>query len=232
MISLDEAVIARMDKKGHHFEIYVDPETSWKLKAGEEINIDDVLASDEVYKDASKAEKASEELLEETFQTTDYKDVCTKIIKEGEIQLTTEQRKKMQEERKRQVITAIARDAINPRTNTPHPPARIERAMEEAHVHIDPFKSVQRQVEEVVDSIRDKIPIKFAKARIAVKIPGEYAGKAYGYLHELKKTKEEWADDGSLMVIIEIPAGLQSDVYDKLNSITHGSVETKLLETV
>jgi len=232
VIPLERAVIARLDSHGHHFEIYVDPENAWKVREGKDIPLDDVLASDEIYKDASAAEKASEEVLSKTFGTSDYKEIAKKIMRDGEIQLTTEQRKKMQEQKKKQVIEMIARGAVDPRTNMPHPPARIERVMEENRIRVDPFKSAQRQLEDVIDQLRDKLPIKFAKARIAIKIPAEYAGKSYGYVHDLKRTREEWGNDGSLMAIIEIPAGLQSEVYDKLNALTHGSVETKLLETV
>ena len=152
-------------------------------------------------------------------------------MREGEIQVTTEQRRKMQENRKKQVINLIAMEAIDPRTNSPHPPARIEMAMEEAKVHIDPFKSPQRQMEKVVEAIQDKIPIKLARARIAIRIPSEYAGKAYGYMHGFKRVKEEWGNDGSFMAVIDIPAGLQSQLFERLNEITHGSTETKLLET-
>ncbi|MCD4739870.1 ribosome assembly factor SBDS [archaeon] len=232
MIPLDKAVIARLDRQGHHFEIYVDPEKSWEIREGKDLNIDEILASDEIYKDTSKAEKASEEVMKESFGTLDYREISKIIIQKGEIQLTTDQRKKLQEEKRKQIIDMIARGAIDPRTNAPHPPARIERAMEEAKVHVDPFKSTERQVESTVDALREKLPIKFAKARIAIKIPSEYAGKAAGYMHQLKKTREEWGNDGSYLAVIEIPAGQQSQVYDKLNSVTHGQVETKLLETI
>lgn len=232
MIPLDKAVIARLEKQGHHFEIYVDPEKSWEIKEGKDIPIDDVIASNEIYKDAGKGEKASEEVMKEVFGTTDYRTICKTIMRDGEIQITTEQRRRMQEEKKKQIINLIAREAIDPRTNAPHPPARIEKAMEEAKVHIDPFKSPQRQVEAVIEAIQEKIPIKLARARIAIKIPPEYTGKAYGYLHNFKRVKEEWGSDGSFITIVEIPAGLQSQLFEKLNSITHGSVETKLLETV
>ena len=44
--------------------------------------------------------------------------------------------------------------------------------------------------------------------------------------------KEEWRNDGTLVVVVEMPAGMQTDVYEKLNALTHGSVETKLIETI
>ena len=231
MISLDDAVIARLTSHGHHFEILVDPTMAAEAK-DKELPLSEWIASNEVYKDSSKAEKASEETLKEAFGTTDFEKVARRIIDKGDIQVTTEQRKKMQDEKKKQIVNMIARDAIDPRTNAPHPPVRIEKALDEAKVHIDPFKSTQRQMEDILEKLRPVLPIKFAIARIEIIVPAEHAGKAYGYVHGLKTVREEWRNDGSLLAVVEIPAGLQSQVYDKLNSMTHGAVETKLLETV
>ncbi|MCD6522317.1 MAG: ribosome assembly factor SBDS [Candidatus Diapherotrites archaeon] len=232
MIPVDKAVIARLDSHGHHFEILVDPERAWEVRENPEASLDEVVASDHIYKDANKGEKASEEALMEAFQTTDFNTIAKTILKKGEIQITTEQRHEMQKERKRQIINIIVREAIDPRTNTPHTPARIEKAMEEAKVHIDPFKSAQRQVEDIINKLRPILPIKFAKARIKVVVPAQYAGKVYSYLHGIKRISEEWKNDGSLEAVIEVPAGMQSELYDTLNKMTHGMVETELIETV
>lgn len=231
MISLDDAVIARLTTHGHHFEILVDPETAMDAKE-KDIPIADWVASEKVYKDSAKAETASEEALKESFGTTNFETIAKRIIQKGDIQVTTEQRKEMQKEKRKHIITTIAREALDPRTNMPHPPARIEKAMDEAKVHIDPFKSTQRQIDEIVDKLRPVLPIKFALVRVEIRIPAQYTGKAYGVVHSLKKVKEEWKNDGSLLVVVEMAAGMQSEVYDKLNSMTHGSVETKLLETI
>ncbi|MCK4327584.1 MAG: ribosome assembly factor SBDS [Candidatus Diapherotrites archaeon] len=231
MISLDDAVIARLTTHGHHFEILVDPEMAAEAKE-KDLPVRDWVASDEVYRDASKAEKASEEALKESFGTTDFDKVAKRIIAKGEIQMTTEQRKELIKAKKKQIINAIAQNAIDPRSNTPHPPARIEKAMDEAKVHIDPVKATSRQVDEVVEKLRPVLPIKFALVRVEIRVPPQYTGKVYGLLHDLKRVKEEWKNDGSLVAVVEMPAGMQSAVYDKLNSSTHGSVETKLIETI
>ena len=36
--------------------------------------------------------------------------------------------------------------------------------------------------------------------------------------------------DGTINAVIEIPAGLQNDLFDKLNELTHGEIETKILK--
>lgn len=125
----------------------------------------------------------------------------------------------------------IVRNAWNPQTKTPHPPERIERAMDEAKVHVDPFKSVESQVKEVLARIKTLIPIAYEKVKVAVKIPAQYSGSAYGQARSVGDLlRDEWQSDGSWIGVIEIPAGMQSELYDVLNKATHGSVETKILK--
>lgn len=231
MVNVDDAVIARLESYGERFEILVDAELAADYKRGEDIEIEKVLAVEEVFKDAHKADKASEENMQKAFETTDALEVADIIIKKGSIQITANQRRKMQEEKTRQVIAKIAQEAINPQTKLPHPPKRIEKAMEEAKVHIDPMKTVEEQIEPTVKAILTKIPIRIEKVQVAVKIPGTYAGKSYSVITSFGKLiKEEWENDGSWIGIVEIPGGLQDKFYTELSGLTHGEVETKLLK--
>ena len=236
MIPVDKAVVVRYEKGDDRFEILVDPEKAWEIKEKKDItlisNLDDILASLDVYKDARKGERASEAEVQKHFNSNDNKYIIFKIITDGEMHLTTDQKRKMQEEKKKKIINLIASQAIDPTTNLPHPVSRIERAMDEAGVHIDPLKPAERQVDEIVDKLRPIIPIKIAKARIEVKIPAQYASRVYGYLKQLKPVKTDWLNDGSLSAVIEIPAGMQTEVFDKLNSMTHGTVYSKLIQVI
>lgn len=230
MVNVDDAVIARLESYGERFEILVDAELAADYKRGEDITIEDVLAVEEVFKDAHKADKASEENMQKAFETVDALEVADIIIKKGTIQITANQKRKMQEEKTRQVINKISQEAINPQTKLPHPPKRIEKAMEEAKVHIDPMKTVEEQIEPTVKAILTKIPIRIEKVQVAVKIPGTYAGKSYSVITQYGKLiKEEWENDGSWIGIVEIPGGLQDKFYTDLSGLTHGEVETRLL---
>ena len=232
MVSLDEAVIARLESHGERFEILVDPNIVEKVHAGEIKDIREHLAVEDVFRDARKGERASEEAIKKVFGTEDINEIAIKIIQKGEVQLTTEQRRKMQEEKKRKIIAEIARNAINPQTRTPHPPARIEAAMEEAHVHIDPFKPAEQQVQRVLDALKPIIPIRFEKIKVAVKLSAQNYGKVYGDIVGYGQIiKEEWQKDGSWIGVIEIPAGVQIEFFEHLNKKTKGEVETKLLNS-
>ncbi len=236
MIPVDRAIIVRYEKGDVRFEILADPEKAWEIKNKKDISLvsdlESLLASLDVYKDVKKGERASESELHTHFNSDDMKYIVFKIITEGELHLTTDQKRHMQEEKKKRIISLIASQAIDPTTNLPHPVSRIERAMEEAGVHIDPLKPVDKQVDEVVNKLRPIIPIKIAKARVEVKIPAQYASKVYGYIKQFKPVKSEWGNDGSLTAVLEIPAGMQAEIFDKLNSMTHGNVYSKLIQII
>jgi ribosome maturation protein SDO1 len=232
MISLDKAVIARLEHGQMTFEILVEPENAYKMKKGVSVPIEDVIASRDVFSDSKKGMRANESDLNKAFGTNDIVKIVAKIVKDGEIQLTTEQKKRMQEDKKRQIINLIAKNAVDPRTHTPHPPQRIEKALEEARIHVDPFKPAHEQMENALKAIKTILPIKLETVRIAVKIPAEHAPRVYGFVKEHKMIKEEWASDGSLLAMVEIPAGMQGDFFDKLNKITAGNNETKVTERI
>ena len=177
-----EYVIARIEKAGEKFEVLVKPDAVQRIRDGKEVDLLRELAIDEIFKDAHKGSKASEEKMMEFFGTTEPLAVAKQIVQRGEIQLTTEQRRQMLEAKRKQIVQYIAANAINPQTAAPHPPQRIENAMEEAKVHVDPFKSIEEQVKEVLDALRPLIPIRFEKVRIAVKLSAEDSAKAYGDL--------------------------------------------------
>jgi len=233
MIPLDHAVVARLESHGERFEILVDPHGAALVRQGQPVEIEDVVAALNVFGNSSKATRASDESLMKVFQTTDFDAVARKIIIKGEIHLTADQRKQMVEEKRRQVITFIARNAVNPQDGHPHPPARIERAMEEARVNIDPFKHVEEQVKETVKALRPLLPIRFEELRLAIKIPPDFAARSYGDIAAAATMeKDEWLKDGSWVCVVRIPAGIQGEFYDLINKLSKGEGQVKILNQV
>lgn len=233
MIPLDHAVVARLESHGERFEILVDPYKAALVRQGQPVEIEDVVAALNVFGNSSKATRASDEALMKVFQTTNFDEVARKIIIKGEIHLTADQRKQMVEEKRRQVITFISRNAVNPQDGHPHPPARIERAMEEARVNIDPFKHVDEQVKETVKALRPLLPIRFEELRLAIKIPPDFAARSYGDIAAAATMeKDEWLKDGSWVCVVRIPAGIQTDFYDLINKLSKGEGQVKILNQV
>lgn len=233
MVSLDDAVIARLDREGERFEILVDPDLAHAVREGEEKDPDlsELLAADEVFLDAHKGDRAPSDLLSKVFKTQDIKEIVHIILFKGEIQLTTEQRKRMQEEKRKKIVALLSRNCINPTNKAPHPPARIELAMEEAKINIDPFKSPEAQINEIIKALRPILPIRMEMAQIAIKAQASDYGKLVGDVRSFGKVlKEEWTKGGEWLCLVEIPAGLQLEFFDMVNGKTHGQADTKLID--
>ncbi len=86
MVNLEDAVIARLESHGERFEIFVDPDLSAEYRKGSNesgIEIETVLVVEEIFKDAKKGDKASEEGMLKVFQSTDPLEVAELIIQKG-----------------------------------------------------------------------------------------------------------------------------------------------------
>jgi ribosome maturation protein SDO1 len=227
---LKNNVIARFESHGERFEIIISPEVIERIREGSPLDMED-LASEFIFSDAKKGNKASGDMMEEVFNTNSIEEIAKIIIIKGDVQLTTEQRHEMQEQKRKRIIDIIVKNSMDPQTKMPHPRQRIEIAIEEAKVHIDPFKPVDQQVKIIVDALRSIVPIAMEQVKISVKIPSQYIGKAYGVTRNLGVLeREDWQSDGSWIGIVKIPAGMQTEFYDKLNDITKGNVETRILK--
>jgi len=223
--------VARISIKEKNFEIIVKPDLALSYREGKSISISEVLVADIVFSDAKKGLKVSEGDLQAAFGTTDIQKIADVILKRGVLQLTAEQRRKMVEEKRRQIITLISRQCVDPRTKLPHPPLRIQQALEQVHFSVDPFKAAEEQANEAIALLRSVLPISTEKVSVSVKIPSQYVGKAYGAVKSFGKIKREaWGSDGSWTAIVEMPAGLYGPFLEKLGDMTRGNIEAEILK--
>jgi ribosome maturation protein SDO1 len=226
----DKYTTARVAKGQDHFEILVKPQQALDYKLGKQVAMSQVLLIEEVYSDSSKGTRASEEKLQKYFGTTDPIRVAEEIMRGGELQLTTEQRRQLVEDKRRQIISIIARNAIDPRTNTPHPPVRIEQAMSQIRLSIDPYKSAEEQSKLVIEELRPILPLKIEQMRVAVKVFPEHAARAYNAFKTFGNvSREEWQSDGSLVAVVEMPAGMYGSFIERIGKLTQGTIQTKVL---
>lgn len=218
--------VARLKKGGENFEIVIDPDKAVEFKEGKDVDIADILKAEKIFFDARKGELASEEHMQTVFGTTYYASVAEQIIEDGEIQLTAQHREQVRERKRNKLVNIIHMNAINPTTGTVHPVERIDRALEEAKVRLDEFRTAEDQVQEVVKKLQPIIPIKFTTFTAEIHLPANHAAGLYGTLQQYGSLKaEQWLNDGSLAVKLEVPAGRYNDLVDELSSKTHGAVD-------
>lgn len=224
----DKFTIVRLSVDGDKFELLVKPDPALEYKLGKRADISSLLVSDEIYSDANKGSRASTEKLMKHFKTTDPVEVAKLIMTRGELNLTTDQRRKMVEEKRKQIVAYIHQSFVDPKTHVPHPVMRIEAAMEQARMNIDPHQRAEDQAKDVVDALRAILPLKSEVSKLIVRVPPQYAGQSYSVIKSTGDLKgEEWLSDGSLRVVIEMNAGIRGAFMDRLGSVTKGTAEVR-----
>ena len=220
MVSMDDSVLARMEKGGKRYEILVDPEMVDDLKNDpNSVNIDDFLAMDEVFHDARGGERPTEEAIQNTFNTQEILEITKIILDKGSIQLTTNQRKSMVERMRQKIVHHIHSQAVDPKTKSPHPVTRIELALDESRYSVDPFKKLDLQIKDAVDKLKLLIPLSFETVRLAFKIPGTGYGSSQRILRQYQ-VKEGWLEDGSWACVIDCPAGMKGEIIGMIMKVS------------
>lgn len=215
-------VIARMKIDGKNFEILVDVDKALEFRKTKQGSISEVLAIDTIFTDSKKGMHASEADIQGAFGTDEVNKVAERIIVNGDVQVPVEYKEKEREGKVKQVIDFLVRNAVDPQTDRPYTGERVERALKEAGVNIT-NKPIESQINDILDKLRPILPIKIETKRLAMTVPAQYTGQAYGVLNTYKES-EEWMNNGDLKVIVNVPIGLQSEFYEKINGVTHGSV--------
>ena len=226
----DRYTVARMTHNGENFEILVKPQLAHSFRLGKTAFSSTILITDTIFTDAKKGLRVSENKLQEIFGTKDAQEIASVILKRGTLQLTTEQRKQLTEDKRRQIVSFISRQCVDPKTNLPHPPLRIEQAMKQIRYSIDPFRDVEGQAKEIIKLLLPILPLKTEKIAVNINIPPEYASKSYGTVKDFGVIKrEQWQTDGSWTATIELPAGLYGVFLERLGKITRGNLKTQIV---
>ncbi|MCW8966142.1 MAG: ribosome assembly factor SBDS [Candidatus Pacearchaeota archaeon] len=214
--------LARLKRGGKNFELMVDMENALKFRKGEIDFLD--LESETIFTDVKKGERASNQDLENAFNTTDSLEIAKRIVNDGEVQTTQEHRDAEQEKKFKQIVDFLVTNAIDPSSGRPHTAERIKNALNQSHINVKNVP-IENQIKDILEKISSVIPIKLDTKKVKIVIPAIYTGKAYGVITQYKE-HESWLGNGDLEVIVAVPSGVVMDFYDRLNNVTHGSAIT------
>ncbi len=216
--------VVRLVIGSNKFEILVRPDPALEFKLGKKYDLSSVLVSDEIYTDANKGSRAGNDKLSKYFKTSDSMEIAKQILLRGEHSLTTEQRRRMTEEKKKQIVQYINKNFVDPRTHLPHPPLRIASAMNEVRIVIDPYKRAEDQVKGVIDAVRKILPLKSENVILTITVPSVCAVQSYSALKSIGSLKgEQWLANGSLKILVETNAGMKGEILERIGSITKGT---------
>ena len=184
-------------------------------------NVNAAVLTDAVFHNLKAGEHAGEREMEDAFGSSDFLVVAERIIKEGEVVRTADSIKGEHDAKYKQVVDFLVRNAVSPE-GRPYTPDRIMKALGEANVNVK-NKPIESQVGEIVDQLARVLPLKIEVKKVRLVVPAIHTGKAYGIVKEFM-VSEDWKNNGDLEIVVEVPAGLVMDFYDRINSATHGSV--------
>lgn len=213
-------VVAKYKVKNKTFEVSVEFDEALKVQKG----IGDItraLNAANIFYNAKEGSIASQKDLMEAFQSSELYSIATMIIQKGELQKPQEFRDAERENRIKQVVTLLMRNAVD-QHGRPYTEDRLRKAIQEVHYNFD-TRPAEKQMIDVLEKLKTIIPIRIDTKRIKIRIPARFSGQVYGLLKDFKES-EEWLANGDLEAIVAIPAGMQLDFYDKLNGVTHGAV--------
>lgn len=217
--------LLRYKSHGKSFEIAIEPDKAVEFREGDAVDIDEIITSDGIFEDMKKGLVASQEDLQKVFETTDTNKIVSIMLEKGEIQFTQKYRAALRERKHNKIVNLIHINAVDPKTGLPHPQTRIISAMEEAKVRIDDLKKPEDQIKDIVEKLRPIIPISIEAIKLNIHVPAEHAPRLYGKISGFgKTTNDQWLNDGSLSIDLEIPAGLQVKVMSELGDDSHGTV--------
>ena len=177
-----KVTIVKLTIGSDRFEILVKPDPALEYKLGKRVDLSSVLVSDEIYSDANKGSRVAVDKLTKHFKTSDSNEILKQILLKGELNLTTDQRRKMVEDKRKQIVQYINKNFVDPKTKLPHPVQRIENALEDVRVTIDPFKKAEDQVKSIVDSLRKILPLKSEMSQLVILIPSSFSSTSYNYI--------------------------------------------------
>jgi ribosome maturation protein SDO1 len=223
---LDKSTIVRLSAGNEKFEILVKPDPALEYKLGKKMDISNIMISDEIYSDASKGTKSSTEKLMKAFKTTDQFEIAKQIMAKGDLNLNTDQRRKMIEEKKRQIVEYINKNFVDPKTHMPHPISRISTVLDDARVAIDPFKRLDDQIKNIIEPLRKLLPLKSEILELTVTVPAQFSGQSFSVFKSIGDIQsEQWLSDGSLQVVLNLNAGMKSSFLDRIGTATKGSAQ-------
>lgn len=223
----DKYQIVKYKSGKNAFEVLCVPGTVLKYRDGQ-LGLDKTLFAENVYKNFSTGDRAKESELQEAFGTTNEMECIKKIMDEGEYSLSTKERQELVEKKKKEMITYVHKQYIDPRTKVPHPISRIEGVFKDMKLMVDPFKSAEKQVEAIFSKLVEKMPLKKTLVYATLKLKHQYLGKVMPVAHKWAKVSgEQYNHEGVAMDLSIVPGDYES-LVNELHNLTKGDYSLEL----
>lgn len=199
-----------------------------KLDSLKQSDLDNILASDKIYTNSKKGSVANNSQLENAFGSSDLLTCVKKMLGGGKSQTTGEERKQDLDKKTNEVLTYLNKNYIDAKTGYPHPVSRLEGAIKKIKYVVDPKKGTDSQAKEIIKKLHGVLFFKENSQTYEVIVSTEYKGVDnvfYGLGTVSSKKKEKFQTKW----IVNIVPGNNDNFMKKLNAITHGDYQMKVI---
>ena len=217
--------IVRFQKGKLKFEVLAKKGAVVKYRE-QRLSVQHVLLIDTIYSKCSQGKVAKSSDLKRVFGTADFMQCASQILQNGDLSLSSSERKAKMDTKKHEIVYYISKNYINPLSKCPHPSDRILSCMEECNIKINATKSTKTQSLNAIKKMSGTLF--FAKAAalsISLSIKYKYdinkIGQLINRISGGSSYQQKWNEKGCVFVMELSKADLE-DLSNKLNKLTNG----------
>lgn len=184
---LTNIAIVRLKTHGKRFEIacYKNKVLNWR--DGTETDIDEVLQTDTIFSNVTSGTLAKEADIQKAFGTKDKVEVCKRILKSGDLQVSNEEREAHMEALFRDIVTICVERCVHPLTGRQHTSTTVDNALKSLGFSVKPDQTAKKQSLVAINLLCTEMADAFvrAKMRLRLSCPKELADEVRGQLAEI-----------------------------------------------
>ncbi|CAK0791490.1 unnamed protein product [Prorocentrum cordatum] len=221
---LTNVAIVRYKAAGKRFEIacYKNKVLNWR--SGVEKDLSEVLQIDTIFTNVSKGEVANAKDLQKAFNTTDPEDICKKILKSGELQVSDKEREVHQEALLRDIVQNVVERCVHPQTGRQLTALTVENALKRIGFSVVD-QPAKRQALKAIEALCKEMPDSFARAKMRLRItcPDRLLDEFRRHLTEVSNAtieEETRSGEGSSAATTSVTFVCDPSQYRELDSFT------------
>ncbi|KAH0571061.1 Shwachman-Bodian-Diamond syndrome protein-like protein [Spironucleus salmonicida] len=198
---LTNVITIQIDIKDNHFELACYQNKINAYKNGTETDLSNVLQTEDVFTNVAQGELATNATLQASFQTLNKTTICNKIITEGRLSLSNQERKHESSRIRKEVISQAQQRCTHIQTGKQIPFQMLENAIHEIGFQINSFPASE-QAASLVNAIQSEFGVlKINKIKIVIMWKGEEGMKRLNEIG-IQEEQQDKIQDGDWNVQI------------------------------
>jgi ribosome maturation protein SDO1 len=217
---------------GNRYEIACFPNKvlDWRKKV--EKNILNVIQSDSIFKNVSKALLASAKELMDDFGTSDRMEVCRLVLDKGQLQVSERERVQDASNKLKEAIVMVAGMCVHKDTKQPIPVRMIENAAAQIKFAVKGTQPIKQQALRLFRELAEILPIERVCMRIMMSAPLSHARalKQLAALHA-KAVSGVTAGARDVEVTALVDPGVYRTLCEEVSALCGAAGHVTVLET-